>query len=246
MRKILPFLLSLALATPSFAAPLTGPIQIKGGTTTPTTLLQRQLYVKYDAATGAASLYVGTAGGVKLLFNGIPGATGPQGIQGIQGPTGLTGAVGATGPVGAVGATGATGATGPSGVVTATAPLTYNATTKTVGMPAATTTTDGYMTAAQATKLANLGVTSVTIGSAAVPLITGGGSVDITVPLAATLPNTTYTASATLVSGTLNLGNVSASIKTKNTNSVVVTVRNTGLIALAVGASVDVVAYSVA
>jgi hypothetical protein len=89
---------------------------------------------------------------------GPHGATGPQGVQGAQGPTGLTGATGATGPKGDTGDTGPqgpqgiqgvkgdkgdkgdTGDTGPqgpigpTGVVTATAPVTYNSGTQTVGI----------------------------------------------------------------------------------------------------------------
>lgn len=70
---------------------------------------------------------------------GDPGATGPQGPQGIQGPTGTTG------PQGSQGIQGATGSTGPSGVVAATAPVTYNPTTQTVGVNDATTTAKGVV-----------------------------------------------------------------------------------------------------
>ena len=80
---------------------------------------------------------------------GATGATGPQGPQGIQGPKGDTGATGPkgdtgdTGPQGIQGIqgvkgdkgdTGATGATGPAGVVAATAPITYDSGTQTVGI----------------------------------------------------------------------------------------------------------------
>ncbi len=67
---------------------------------------------------------------------GQAGAAGAQGIQGIQGATGATGAAGATGPQGAKGDTGDTG------VVSATAPLTYNATTKTVALTLPLSKTD--------------------------------------------------------------------------------------------------------
>jgi hypothetical protein len=63
-----------------------------------------------------------------LAVQGAPGVQGPQGPQGepgVQGPKGDTGATGATG---------AKGDTGDSGVVSATAPVTYNPTTKTVGL----------------------------------------------------------------------------------------------------------------
>ncbi len=64
-------------------------------------------------------------------------------VPGPQGPTGATGSTGATGPQGPQGAQGIqgvkgdkgdTGATGPAGVVAATAPITYNAGTQTVGI----------------------------------------------------------------------------------------------------------------
>jgi hypothetical protein len=74
---------------------------------------------------------------------GQAGAAGAQGIQGIQGATGATGAAGATGPAGAKGDTGDTG------VVSATSPLTYDATTKTVALtlPLSSTDVSGLPTA---------------------------------------------------------------------------------------------------
>jgi hypothetical protein len=85
-------------------------------------------------------------------IQGLKGDAGDQGNQGIQGPkgdtglTGPTGLTGSTGPAGAqgiqgvkgdtgdTGATGPTGPTGPSGVVTATAPITYDSGTQAVGI----------------------------------------------------------------------------------------------------------------
>lgn len=68
-------------------------------------------------------------------------------------PTSLIGPTGATGDTGPQGPAGATGATGSAGVVTATAPITYDAGTQTVGISAATTNAAGSMSAADKTKL---------------------------------------------------------------------------------------------
>jgi hypothetical protein len=51
------------------------------------------------------------------------------------------------------GDTGATGSAGPSGVANATAPITYNSSTQTVGISAATTSAAGSMSSADKTKL---------------------------------------------------------------------------------------------
>jgi collagen type VII alpha len=81
---------------------------------------------------------------------GIQGPAGAAGAQGIQGPIGPTGPKGDTGDVGPAGAAGAQGiqgiqgvqgATGPSGVVVATAPVTYDAPSKTVALDVAALTT---------------------------------------------------------------------------------------------------------
>lgn len=62
----------------------------------------------------------------------VPGVAGPKGDPGETGPQG------ATGPAGPTGATGAAGPQGPAGVVAAIAPLTYDASTQTLGFdPAA-------------------------------------------------------------------------------------------------------------
>lgn len=62
---------------------------------------------------------------------GPQGPQGPAGPQGDPGPTGATGATGATGPTGA---TGATGPMGPSGVISAAAPLVYDAQNKSISL----------------------------------------------------------------------------------------------------------------
>lgn len=84
---------------------------------------------------------------------GATGATGATGPAGPQGPQGDPGPTGATGPQGPTGPTGPTGPQGPAGVVTATAPLTYDAGTQTVAISAATTSAAGSMSAADKTKL---------------------------------------------------------------------------------------------
>lgn len=64
-------------------------------------------------------------------IKGDTGDTGPQGPQGIQGPQGVKGDTGNTGPTGA---TGPQGPQGIPGVVAASAPITYNSGTQTVGI----------------------------------------------------------------------------------------------------------------
>ncbi|WP_018676725.1 collagen-like protein [Riemerella columbina] len=86
---------------------------------------------------------------------GPRGVAGPVGAQGPKGERGATGAAGARGPQGvagpagpkgdkgepgAKGATGARGPEGPSGVVNATRGITYDAKSKTVSLPAGTST----------------------------------------------------------------------------------------------------------
>ena len=65
---------------------------------------------------------------------GPTGATGPTGLTGSTGPAGAQGIQGVKGDTGDTGATGPTGPTGPSGVVTATAPITYDSGTQAVGI----------------------------------------------------------------------------------------------------------------
>jgi len=65
---------------------------------------------------------------------GIQGEQGEQGPQGIQGIQGVKGDKGDKGDTGDTGATGPQGPQGIPGVVTATAPVTYDAPTQTVGL----------------------------------------------------------------------------------------------------------------
>ncbi|MDY3315875.1 hypothetical protein PG630_00935 [Riemerella anatipestifer] len=74
---------------------------------------------------------------------GATGARGPQGLQGPKGDKGDRGLTGATGPQGIAGPVGPRGATGPkgdTGVVGGVNGITYNSNTKTVGLPAGTST----------------------------------------------------------------------------------------------------------
>lgn len=67
---------------------------------------------------------------------GDPGPAGDPGATGAQGPQGDPGPAGETGPAGPQGAT---GSQGPAGVVAATAPVTYDSGTQTVGITVGTT-----------------------------------------------------------------------------------------------------------
>lgn len=81
-------------------------------------------------------------------------------------------------------------------------------------------------------------------GSAtSVAVLLAGGSVDLTVPISPTLVDNNYQAVVVLTNApTVSLlGSVSVQIKTKSTSSVVVTLKNTGLLTLAVGQTVDVI-----
>ncbi|MGB3069835.1 MAG: hypothetical protein WBC18_14875, partial [Ottowia sp.] len=87
-------------------------------------------------------------------IQGVQGETGPRGFQGDPGPQGPTGPQGATGPQGPTGPQGATGPTGPKGDTGATGPAGSNAWVDITGKPGnATTSTDGFMSAADKTKL---------------------------------------------------------------------------------------------
>lgn len=65
---------------------------------------------------------------------GDTGAAGPTGDTGPGGPQGIQGETGATGPEGPAGETGPQGPQGDPGVVSATAPIEYDAPTQTVSL----------------------------------------------------------------------------------------------------------------
>lgn len=75
-----------------------------------------------------------------VALKGLPGATGPQGPRGPQGVAGPLGPAGPKGDKGEKGDTGARGPEGPSGVINATRGVTYDAQSKTVSLPAGTST----------------------------------------------------------------------------------------------------------
>jgi hypothetical protein len=103
----------------------------------------------YYLRTSNGDVYAKASGAWSVVGN-IRGPQGIQGIQGIQGPPGEPGADGADGDDGAPGTDGADGA---PGVVAATAPITYDAPTQTVGISAATPGAAGSMSAADKAKL---------------------------------------------------------------------------------------------
>jgi len=165
---------------------------------------------------------------------GSPGAKGETGARGEVGPkgdTGSSGAVGATGATGSVGATGATGATGAAGT---------NATTTAI----ATATANGLMSAADKSKLDKLGILSLTDGTAAIPVIAGGGATDITVTFSTALAGTTFNAIPSLVAGAVNLGSLTPTVKSVTATAAVITLKNNGLLAITVGGTLLVLAYS--
>ena len=120
---------------------------------------------------------------------GVAGPTGPTGPQGPKGDTGDQGPAGPTGPqgpqgvAGSTGATGAAGATGPqgpkgdTGVVSATAPITYDAGTQTVGISVGT----GLATSGGSLVLAshNHSADNITSGTVATARL-GSGTADST------------------------------------------------------------------
>lgn len=122
-------------------------------------------------ATGDLYIYNGSSW---VNAGPLQGPQGPQGIQGIQGLQGIK------------------GDTGDSGVTTATLPLTYNPTTKEVGINAATAAAAGSMSAGDKARLdaatgdlvgttATQTLTNKTLGTIreAVFAITDGASVDL-------------------------------------------------------------------
>lgn len=73
-----------------------------------------------------------------------------------------------------------------------------------------------------------------------------GSTVDLTVPIAPAMPNTSYVATPVLTNSSVTvLGNLALTVKAKNLNSVVVTIKNTGLASVALGQVVEVVAQGV-
>jgi hypothetical protein len=124
-----------------------------------------------------------------------PSNVGPQGPKGDKGDKGDTGAAGATG---------ATGATGPSGVVAATAPITYNAGTQTVGIDPAALNAKANLTGAtftgavSATSFSGAGTGLTGTASQLTANALGGGTNITTYVNMANIPANTNTKVATL------------------------------------------------
>ena len=101
----------------------------------------------YDTVTGVIVAQVtgfegtGTFDNWEVNLSGAVGAQGAQGIQGEQGVQGVQGEQGIQGIQGIQGAKGDKGDTGDTGVVTANAPATYDAPTKTIGVTLGTSAT---------------------------------------------------------------------------------------------------------
>jgi len=149
---------------------------------------------------------------------GATGAQGPKGdpgVQGPQGPKGDTGATGSQGPAGATGAQGPqgpTGATGPPGVVTGTAPITYNGGTQAVGITPATTSAAGSLAATDKAKLDGVAsgaqvnvLEDVTLGSSTTAVVISnggaGGIIAKVKSIAFTIANAVAGGAAGLMSG---------------------------------------------
>lgn len=101
----------------------------------------------YNSGTGVIVAQVtgfegtGTFDSWEVNLSGAVGAKGDQGIQGEQGIQGVQGEQGIQGIQGIQGAKGDKGDTGDTGVVTANAPATYDAPTKTIGVTLGTSGT---------------------------------------------------------------------------------------------------------
>lgn len=106
----------------------------------------------------------------------------------------------------------------------------------------ATASTDGFMSAADKAKLDSVTPSRFATGTAALSaLLLAGGTVDLTVPISPTMPDTNYVAIAMFTNlPTSVLGSMALSVKTKNVSSVVVTVKNNALVSLAAGTTVEV------
>ncbi len=163
-----------------------------------------------DGAVGAQGIQglTGNTGaqGIQGL-QGLTGDTGPEGLQGIhgiQGMIGLAGQNGINGNDGAVGATGTQGLQGASGIVTANAPLTYDALTQSLSILQANTTQGGYLSAADWNIFNNKqGALNVSNGLtlAGAELKLGGNLLQNT-----TIDGTTANYGLTFINGNLNLG----------------------------------------
>lgn len=182
---------------------------------------------------------------------GLTGAAGSQGIKGDTGNTGAQGPIGNTGPTGATGAqgiqgpTGATGSAGTNGAngvsirwqgSFATAPNNptlnwayYNTALKTSYVWDGTTwqilAKDGAASFILASGAANGPLAAIAIG----------GTITVVVTLNATMPDTNYQATATLVSGgTVSLlGQISITgITAKTTTQVTIQLKNSALLSL--------------
>ena len=80
-------------------------------------------------------------------------------------------------------------------------------------------------------------------GSAATPALAAGITQNVTVTISPAMPDTSYKVFASLVGGAGLLGNaVVQGIVTKNTGSVVVALKNAGLVALSAG-TLEVLAF---
>lgn len=96
-------------------------------------------------------------------------------ISTLVGSTTGTGAPGPAGPAGPAGADGATGATGPAGVVSATAPATYDAGTQTIGVSVGTTA--GTVAAGNDSRITGAVPKSIVTAKGDLIVATGSGAV---------------------------------------------------------------------
>lgn len=106
----------------------------------------------------------------------------------------------------------------------------------------ATASADGFMSKEAFAKLDSITPAKFATGTASLSaILIAGGSVDLTVPISPTLPDTNYFPVPQFTNlPVVVLGNMALSIKTKNVSSVVVTVKNNALVSLAAGTTVEV------
>lgn len=152
---------------------------------------------------------------------GNTGDIGPTGSQGIQGSQGVKGDTGVAGPQGVKGDTGATGPQGIQGVKGDTG------LTGAIGPAAALSTV----------------TQTIGFGNATINALILGGTQNITVPLDATMPNTSYIVKCRAVAGTNLLSQLTFTVLTRATNSVSIRVTATGLASVA--AMLEVNAHSI-